>query len=296
MNKEAGFMEKKSVKLPNGETCAYIDEGKGETLLLLHGNQSSSLHFLPLFSRLANVRLVAPDLRGFGDSSYNKPVSSLAEFAEDVKLFVDALGISRAHVTGWSTGGGIAFELAVKYPALVSSIFVIEGVGYKGYPLLKKNADESFSPFKNKEEMALDPVVLEPALAAYKNQDFAFFDQVWDTAIYLFKKPSAEDNRLYITETLKQRNILDVDWALAAFNMSGEHNGYTMGSGTIGKINCPVAITCGEKDIIVPPETSRENARAIRGAKLLEYEGCGHSPMVDCPDRLAADILALTAL
>jgi len=40
----------------------------------------------------------------------------------------------------------------------------------------------------------------------------------------------------------------------------------------------------------------RENAAAIKGSKLLEYEKCGHSPLVDCPDRVAADILAHAGL
>ena len=286
--------EKKFVTLPNGETYAYIDQGAahgGETFLLIHGNMSSSLHYLPLFRRLPSVRLVAPDLRGFGDSSYNARFSGLGELAEDVKLFVGALGISKAHVVGWSTGGGIAFELAVKYPAFVSSVFVIEGVSHKGYPLYRKNPDGSFAPFANKEELALDPVSVAPPLAAFEAKNSGFFDRLWKAAIYNNAKPDPKDNEVYIAETLKQRNLIDVDWALAAFNMSSGHNGYTMGSGAIGEIRCPVTITCAELDLVVPPAASRENAAAIRGSKLLEYENCGHSPLVDCPDRLAKDIL-----
>ena len=290
------MIEKKYIALPNGETYAYLEQGadlrSGEkTFLLIHGNLSSSVHYLPLFNRLTGVRLVAPDLRGFGDSSYNAGFSSLGELAEDVKQFVDAAGISKAHVVGWSTGGGIAFELAVRYPALVSSIFVIEGVGYKGFPLVKKTPDGNFRPFTGKEELAADPLIA-PSLAAFESKDAAFFEHLWNKVIYAFNKPSAEENGLYIAETLKQRNLVDVDWALAAFNMSAEHNGYTQGSGAVGSINCPVTITCAAHDRTVPPETSRENASAIKGAALLEYENCGHSPLVDCPDRLAGDIAA----
>jgi pimeloyl-ACP methyl ester carboxylesterase len=131
-----------------------------------------------------------------------------------------------------------------------------------------------------------------PPLAAFEAKNAEFFDGLWKAAIYNNAKPEAKDNEVYITETLKQRNLIDVDWALAAFNMSTEHNGYTAGSGTIGEIRCPVAITCAELDLVVPPDASRGNAAAIRGSKLLEYANCGHSPLVDCPDRLAADILS----
>ncbi|GHV95370.1 alpha/beta hydrolase [Spirochaetia bacterium] len=287
--------EKKAVALPNGETFTYIEQGEGEIILLIHGNMSSSVHFLPLFDRLPGARLVAPDLRGFGDSSYNAGFSSLRELAEDVKLFVEALGISRAHIVAWSTGGGVAFELAAAYPELVASIFVIEGVGYKGYPLFRKTGDGSFVPYANKEELAADPAVAPP-LAAFHAQNAAFFEQLWNMAIYPVNKPGAEENKLYIAETLKQRNLVDVDWALASFNMSAEHNGYNMGTGAIAKINCPISFTCAERDLVVPPATTRENAAAIKGSKVLDYKNCGHSPLVDCPDRLAADILAHVGL
>ena len=116
-------------------------------------------------------------------------------------------------------------------------------------------------------------------------------NMVWDASIYTGKKPSPEENKIYLAETLKQRNLIETDWALANFNISDKHNGYTMGSGGIKNIRCPVAFTCAELDVVIPPATSRENAAAISGSKLFEYEKCGHSPLVDCPDRLATDIL-----
>ncbi|MCL2833716.1 MAG: alpha/beta hydrolase [Treponema sp.] len=291
--------EKKSVKLANGETYAYIEHGEknaDKTFLLIHGNMSSSLHFLPLFLRMNDCRFIAPDLRGFGDSSYNSRFSALSELAEDVKLFADAVGINKAHVVGWSTGGGIVFELAARYPNLVASLFIIEGVGYRGYPLYRTKPDGSQEPYPNKDELALDPVSVAPPLAAFKTGNAEFFDQLWKAAIYVNNKPAEAQNKVYIAETLKQRNLVDVDWALAAFNMSDKHNGYADGSASIGKIKCPVTITCAEMDLVVPPATSRENAAAIHGSKLLEYPKCGHSPLVDCPDKLAADILAASGL
>jgi pimeloyl-ACP methyl ester carboxylesterase len=278
--------KKQSVSLPNGETYAYLEQGANtgaETFLLLHGNMASSVHFLPLFSRLSSLHLLAPDMRGFGDSSYQARFSSLAELAADVKLFAEALGITKAHIVGWSTGGGVAFELAARYPEFVSSLFIIEGLSYKGYPL-------GVTPFASKEDMTASPVVAIP-LAAFKAKDAAYFDQAWNLTIYTVNKPGSQENRLYLAETLKQRNLADLDWALVTFNMSGEDNGYGLGSGTIGNIACPLTFTSGDKDLLVSPAKIKENATIIAGSRLLEYQKCGHSPMVDCPDRLAADIL-----
>ena len=84
-------MEKKFVSIGK-ETIAYLDEGQGDVVLMLHGNMSSSVHYGPLIERLqGSFRCIAPDLRGFGDSSYNNRFDTMDELAEDVKLLLDAL-------------------------------------------------------------------------------------------------------------------------------------------------------------------------------------------------------------
>lgn len=78
--------DKKFVELGNGEKYAFIETGKGAPLLLIHGNMSSGVHFSPILPALAEkFHCFAPDLRGFGDSSYNKPFGSLKELAGDGK-------------------------------------------------------------------------------------------------------------------------------------------------------------------------------------------------------------------
>lgn len=53
---------------------------------------------------------------------------------------------------------------------------------------------------------------------------------------------------------------------------------------------CPCAFTSGELDMVVPRYMVMENVNAVKNSKLLAYEKCGHSPLVDCPDRLIKDI------
>ena len=101
-----------------------------------------------------------------------------------------------------------------------------------------------------------------------------------------------EENDLWMSETLKQRNLVDLDWALANLNMSDEYTPYGKGDGSIKNIKCPVALTMAEKDIVVPDYMVMDNFHALGAlATLLPYENCGHSPMVDCPDRLAKDVV-----
>jgi pimeloyl-ACP methyl ester carboxylesterase len=286
-------MEKKFINIGN-ETLAYLDIGQGEPVVMVHGNMSSSVHYMPLIERIKDkYRCIAVDLRGFGDSSYNNRFDTLEELADDVNLLTEALGIDSYYLVGWSNGGGVGLKMCAKYPKKIKKFFDIEGAGHKGYPVYKKdNFKSTGEPYANKDEMATDPMQVAPVLNIFAKQDATMMSSIWDATIYTVNKPSQEDNELWMQETLKQRNLVDLDWALANLNMSDEYTPYGKGDGSIKNIVCPVALTMGQKDIVVPPYMVMDNYNALGGlATLLTYEDCAHSPMVDCPDRLAKDVV-----
>lgn len=285
-------MEKKFISIGH-EELAYLDEGQGPVVVMVHGNMSSSVHYEPLITRIKDkYRCIAVDLRGFGDSSYNNRFDTLEELADDVNAFTEALGLDSYYLVGWSNGGGVSLKLCAKYPDKVKKFFDIEGAGLKGYPVYKKeNYKSTGEPYASKEEMAADPLQVAPALACFEKGDAATMTAIWDATIYTVNKPTREQNDLWMSETLKQRNLVDLDWALANLNMSDEYTPYGKGDGSIKNIKCPVMLTMGEKDIIVPDYMVLDNYNALGSlATLLPYENCGHSPMVDCPDRLAEDV------
>jgi pimeloyl-ACP methyl ester carboxylesterase len=286
-------MEKKYISIGK-ETIAYLDEGQGDVVLMVHGNMSSSVHYEPLITRIKDkYRCVAIDLRGFGDSSYNERFDTLEELADDVALFIDALELGPVYLVGWSNGGGVSLKLCAKYPEKVKKFFDIEGAGHKGYPVYQKeNYKSTGKPYATKEDMAKDPLQVAPALACFEKGDFATMTSIWDATIYTVKKPTREQNELWMAETLKQRNLVDLDWALANLNMSDEYTVYGKGDGTIHDIKCPVALTMAAKDVVVPDYMVMDNYNALGDlAILIPYEDCGHSPMVDCPDRPAEDVV-----
>ncbi len=286
-------MEKKFISIGK-EEIAYLDIGTGPVVVMVHGNMSSSVHYEPLISRIKDkYRCIAVDLRGFGDSSYNNRFDTLEELADDVNLFTEALGIDSYYLVGWSNGGGVSLKLCAKYPDKVKKFFDIEGAGLKGYPLYKKeNFKSTGLPYASKEEMATDPMQVAPVLAIFAKGDAAMMTSIWDATIYTVNKPTREQNDLWMSETLKQRNLVDLDWALANLNMSDEYTPYGKGDGSIKNIRCPVALTMAEKDVVVPDYMVLDNYNALGAlATLLPYENCGHSPMVDCPDRLAEDVV-----
>ena len=109
----------------------YIDRGSGFPLFLLHGNGESTDYFanqIEAFSRC--FRVIAVDTRGHGKSPRGSAPFTLHQFAGDLKSLIDDLGISRAHILGFSDGGNIALLFAVKYPEMVEKL-VLNGANLK---------------------------------------------------------------------------------------------------------------------------------------------------------------------
>lgn len=294
------MLEKKYVTLKNGETYAYLEKGTGDkVLVLIHGNLSSSVYYKPLIDRLPeDIRVIAPDLRGFGNSSYQNPFDSLATLATDIQLLLSELKISKAHIAGWSLGGGVGMEFAARYPRSTEKLILINSTTHKGYPIFKKDAQNApifTEGYKNKDDMAKDPIQVKPILEAIATENAFFMSYIYDLTIYTNKKPSPEDSQLYIAETLKQRALVDADFALASLNMSDTPNLYAKGDGSIKQIKADTLMFWGTLDKTVPEYMVLDNLKAIPNAKYVKFDDCGHSPLVDKPNELANEILAFIA-
>ena len=101
----------------HGERVAYLDEGEGEVILLLHGIAGSSQTWRSLIRPLSrHYRVVAPDLLGHGDSTKPRTDYSLGAFSVLLRDFLDELGIARATLVGHSLGGGIAMQFIYQHP------------------------------------------------------------------------------------------------------------------------------------------------------------------------------------
>ena len=114
--------------LNNGITIEYSDHGEGETILLLHGLGSTKADWndqITAFSE--NHRVIAPDFRGHGNSTKPKPKEEygVGLCAEDMYLLLQDLKIKQCSIIGFSMGGAVAFEMAVKYPSLLIKLVIV---------------------------------------------------------------------------------------------------------------------------------------------------------------------------
>jgi pimeloyl-ACP methyl ester carboxylesterase len=125
-----------AVRTPRLTAHVVERAGDGPTLVLVHGNVSSSLFFQPLMLGLPEgVRALAVDLRGFGDSE-PLPVDAtrgLRDYSDDVASVLDALDAGPVHLLGWSMGGGVVLQLLLDRPDLVASLTLESPVSPYGF-------------------------------------------------------------------------------------------------------------------------------------------------------------------
>lgn len=288
-------MEKKKIVLKN-EIVAYLDTEKGDyPLIFIHGNTSSSLFFLPLIEKLKDeYRIIAPDLRGFGDTTYNQRFDSFDELADDVYEFLTLLNIQKAFVLGWSLGGGVALKLTAKYPDLVEKLFLLNSTSYNGFPLFKKDSvNNTYGPYLNKEDLSQDPVSVQPLLGIFASKNSAVMEAVLNASIYPVNKPDPTYQAICVEECLKERSLIDADWAITNLNMSHQSSLYAVGDGSIDLVKCPVYLTRGDTDYLVSQKMFEDNISAIKNSHSIFYPQCGHSPIVDKLDELVKDIKEL---
>src|SRR5918995_3606795 len=106
-----------------GHRIAYDVAGKGPPVVLLHGYVGDRRMWRPQMEGLADeFTVIAWDAPGYGGSSDPPEDFSLAQFADCLAAFVDALGLGRAHVVGLSFGGGLALELYRRHPELAMTL------------------------------------------------------------------------------------------------------------------------------------------------------------------------------
>src|SRR5947207_11395349 len=120
--------------IANGVKLHYLVAGKGSPVIVLHGYTQNSHMWRPLMKELGKTHLVvAPDLRGFGDSAKAESGYDKKTMTEDVHALAQSLGIQKAGVAGHDIGLMVAYAYAAQYPSEVDRLALMDafipGVG-----------------------------------------------------------------------------------------------------------------------------------------------------------------------
>lgn len=130
--------QSRSTKTTPRLTQFYREAGSPDkpTLVLLHGNVSSSVFYEPLLAALKDdFHLIAPDLRGYGKTE-QVPIDAtggVKVWSDDLKELFDALELKPSALLGWSLGGGVALQYAIDHPEDLTKLIVINPLPPRGF-------------------------------------------------------------------------------------------------------------------------------------------------------------------
>ena len=278
------LVQMKKADLPNGETLAYRErEGGTKTVLLIHGNMTSSKHWDVLIDELDDdFKVIAVDLRGFGESSYVSPIQQIKDFSDDINHFVSVLDLQDFAIIGWSKGGAVAMEYCADYPGRCTKLVLLASASTRGYPFYGVNVLGVYGRLCTYEEIKREPTKTIPIQHAYDTGNQVFLKVIWNSSIYTQNKPEPCKYEEYIDDMMTQRNLAEVYHSLNIFNISSKHNGLVEGNGKVSAITIPVLVLRGDKDLVVTEQMTKEIIEDLgSNAIYKELMGCGHSPLID---------------
>lgn len=252
--------EEKYVDLPTrGERICYAEGGNldGEVVLTIHGNYSSYKSMVPFIEELGDeYRVLCVDLRGFGRSSYNHPISSVKEMSDDLVEMCQVLGITKAVVLGHSLGGGVAAQFAIDAPEVTDKLVLSCPTCFYGYPLFKGNQEVGFTPFASMEDCMTsdDPVgkAIQVTVNTLKSGNFDAYLQMLSKMGGHTEEPT-ERFIASTREAFMQKDLLADDWALMTWNITDMPSLYSKGTGEYKKILAPTLFYSAGKDTFVFP-------------------------------------------
>lgn len=269
----------------NGTHLHYVTAGyAGSPILLVHGFPESWWTFhklIPLLS--AHHRVIAVDLRGFGDSAIAEDQYGSAEAAEDLHQLVVSLGLGPVHLTVQDISGASGFRLAAQYPADVRSYIAIES-GLAGFGL-EMLADVTHGGAWHIGAMAA-PGVPELLITGREQQflrEYMIGPMCMTTGAFAdadideFARTFAREGGWRGAAGL-YRSMLTEGEDLQAL---AKHS----------PLNAPVlAIGAGGGNF-----TATSISAATNGLRSVMMDGVGHYAAMEAPERLALEILKFTA-
>jgi pimeloyl-ACP methyl ester carboxylesterase len=250
----------------SGGELAYVEQGEGPVVVLLHGFPQSSYVWRQVVPMLSSrFRVIAPDLLGSGDS--DKPVDvplGLAAQARYVRELLDALGVDRFAVVAHSVGAGVAQLLALDHVG-VDALVLIDATAFDRWPTAPTRSAQQAQPDRETEEMirvgmraALFSGMLKPDRLT--EEDVREYTRPWTG-------PGGVAAFFRLIRSLDGRGLEDRDDDLRALEI-------------------PVLIFWGENDPYYPVDIAERLNETIPTSTLALVPGCGHFLVDEAPETI----------
>jgi pimeloyl-ACP methyl ester carboxylesterase len=260
----------------NGRELAFLDSGKGPAILFIHGLTGSHRNWAYLIKALkADHRVLAPDLWGHGESAKPMGDYSLGAHAATLRDLLDLLGIERVTLVGHSFGGGISMEFCYLFPERVERLVLVSsgGLGRSVSPLLRAATVPGAG--------WVLPVIASGwvrgrgdaagrTLARFGWEPSPDVKEIWRGFTSL---ADGDTRRAFLATT---RSVIDP-------------GGQTVTARDILPlaVKVPTLIVWGTRDRMIPAWHATTAHKAIPGSRVELFEGAGHFPHLDDPERFA---------
>ena len=226
----------------------FIEEGEGETLLLLHGLFGALSNFKDLVEHFrTQYKVVVPILPLFDLDIFHTSVGGLEKY---VQKFVEARGYDHIHLLGNSLGGHVALVHILKHPEKIKSLTLTGSSG-----LFENGMGDSYPKRGDYEYIK-------------KKTQLTFYDPETATKELVDEVFEITNNRIKVIKIIALAKS-------AIRNNLGEE---------LNQIKQPTCLIWGNNDTITPPFVGKEFNRLIPNSELHFVDKCGHAPMMEVPD------------
>lgn len=254
-----------------GISIAYEDAGDGPAVLLIHGHPFDHTMWRPQIEALARThRVIAPDLRGYGQSSVVAGVTLLEEFARDLAALLDALGIETTVVAGLSMGGQIAMAFVQLFPERVSALVLADTFAQLDLPAQRtgrfETADRIVREGMKRYAAELLPKMIAPA--------------------------SARAHPEVAEHVLRMMRGTDPVGAAAALRGRALRPDYIP---LLPTIHVPTLVVVGSEDEFTPVADAERMHAQLPRSSVVVIDGCGHMPNLERPDEFNRHLGAFLA-
>lgn len=235
----------------NNLQIAYTDAGIGRPIVLIHGYPFNRSMWNEQVEALSSTcRVIAPDLRGFGESDA-AATASMNEMAQDVAMLLDQLGIVRATIAGLSMGGYVALALYKQLPSRVKALILAD-------TRAQADTEEAKQTREQQAKKALDEGMAGIA----------------DTMLPKLLTPETVSKRPEVVKRVRDMMLkTKPEGAAAALRGMADRDDHT---DRLPKITVPSLILVGAEDAITPVADSEKMHQAIAGSRLVVLENAGH--------------------
>ncbi|MBK5100222.1 MAG: alpha/beta fold hydrolase [Desulfobacteraceae bacterium] len=251
-----------------GLRIEYLEGGKGDALMLLHGFGANKDNWTRFGKHLtSHFRVIAPDLPGFGESSPDPEGDYTIRIqTERIKAFIRALGIKSLHLGGSSMGGNIAGAYASRYPKDLKSLLLIAPGG-----IVSSEPSEMFRLLK---EGKPNPLVAASIKDYERLLDFIFVKRPFiPRAIKKYLIQEAMEHQSLNRKIFKQLRSSVDDPPLEAM---------------LKGLPVPTLIIWGVQDRVLHVSGAKILEAIMPKAKAEVMDAVGHLPMIEKPQETAA--------